>query len=126
MQTAPPLLMATYCPSLCSGRATQTARCRLDAKTPTILFIPAASRASWSSRPAAPAHVSGGRSAQNALVRRQRRCSTPTAAIHLLKVRLPPIQTRDFSSPLPFHSLEFAECLAPVRLLIRTTCSPPT
>src|SRR6266850_1201036 len=107
MQTAPPLPIVPCCLSQCFGRATQAARCRLDALTPTTLVIRAGFRASSSSLFAARAPASGGRSAHNGLVRPRRLCSTPTPVIHLLKVRLHPIQTRDFSIPLPFHSLEF-------------------
>src|SRR5262249_32878510 len=107
------------------GPATRTARCRLDAVTPTTLVIPAASLGNSSSPSAVPAHASGGRSAQNSMVRRQRRCSTPTPAIRPLQVKLHPIQTTAFSSLLPFHFLEFAECLQ-MRHLIQASLLPPT
>ena len=82
----------------------------LDAATPTILIIPAASRASSSSRMRGTCSRVGRAIRAERLVPRQRRCSTLTAAIHLSKVRLHPIQTTGVQLPLPFHSLEFAAC----------------
>src|SRR5262249_45191467 len=124
-QTAPPSRMARCCPSQCSGIAIQTVLCRLDALTLPILILWGASAPSSSPRPAVPAHASGGRSAQNSVVPRQRLCSTPTPAIRRLKVRIHPIQTQGFSSLLRFHSLEFAEC-SQVRHLIRASSPAPT
>src|SRR5437867_194436 len=87
------------------GPPIQAVRYHLDALTPTTLIIPAGLQASSSSRFAAHAHASGGRSAHNRMVLPQRLCLTRTLAIHLLKVKLHPIRTRDFSLPLPFRSL---------------------